>query len=257
MPNSFSSEGPENLVPRSELERATTSKVLWRLLPFLFLLYIVAYLDRINVGFAAIQMRTQLGFSDAVYGFGAGIFFAGYLIFQIPSNLILQRAGARRSISVLMMAWGLVSCCMLFVRTPVQFYTMRFLLGVAEAGFFPGVLFYMRSWFPASVRARTVAFFMTAAPLSGVIGGPISGALLGLNQKGGLAGWQWLFLIEGLPAIILGVTVFFVLVDTPKLASWLDDEERSWLTTTLEKESLASPGAPDKNSFSALLNPTV
>ena len=243
--------------PSSQLERATLSKILWRLLPFLFLLYIVAYLDRINVGFAALQMRSQLGFNDAVYGLGAGIFFAGYVVFQIPSNLILQRAGARRSISALMIVWGVISSCMLFVRTPHQFYIMRFLLGLAEAGFFPGVIFYMRGWFPASVRARAIAFFMTAAPLSGVIGGPLSGALLGLNQKGGLAGWQWLFLIEGLPAIILGVIVFFVFVDLPQLAAWLHEDERDWLRATLEQELVAQPAAQNKNSFSAFRNPYV
>jgi ACS family tartrate transporter-like MFS transporter len=241
----------------SQLERVTLSKVLWRLLPFLFLLYIVAYLDRINVGFAALQMRSQLGFNDAVYGLGAGMFFAGYVMFQVPINVVLQRAGARRSISALMILWGIISCSMLFVRTPSEFYVMRFLLGIAEAGFFPGVIFYMRAWFPVSVRARAIAIFMTAAPLSGVVGGPLSGALLGLNQKGGLAGWQWLFLIEALPAIILGVVVFFILADRPQFAGWLREEERSWLVATLERESLSQTAAPKQNPLAALVNPTV
>lgn len=257
MRSSFPVEGNPPASSSSQLERVTLSKILWRLLPFLFLLYIVAYIDRINVGFAALQMRGELGFNDAVYGLGAGIFFAGYLVFQIPSNLILQRVGARRSIAALMIVWGITSSSMLFVRTPSQFYTMRFLLGLAEAGFFPGVIFYMRSWFPASVRARTVAIFMTAGPLSGVIGGPISGALLGLNQKGGLAGWQWLFLIEGLPAIILGVVVLFTLVDRPQLANWLREDQRSWLIATLEREALPQLGVPNKNAFSAFWNPYV
>jgi MFS transporter, ACS family, tartrate transporter len=178
-------------------------------------------------------------------------------VFQIPSNLILQRVGARRSISVLMIVWGIISSSMLLVRTPFGFYTMRFLLGVAEAGFFPGVIFYMRGWFPASVRARAVALFMTAAPLSGVVGGPISGALLGLHQKAGLAGWQWLFLIEGLPAVLLGVVVFFFLVDRPQLASWLSEQERSWLIATLERESPPRVAAPNQNLLAAFSNPKV
>ena len=241
---------------RGDLERVTLSKILWRLLPFLFVLYIVAYLDRINVGFAALQMRTQLGFNDAVYGLGAGMFFAGYVMFQIPINVILQRIGARRSISGLMIVWGIISACMLFVQTPTQFYAMRFLLGVAEAGFFPGVIFYMRGWFPSSVRARAIALFMTAAPLSGVVGGPLSGALLNI-QKGGLAGWQWLFLIEALPAIVLGVLVFFVLVDRPQLATWLREDERSWLVNTLTRESPGQPIAVTGNPLAALKNPVV
>lgn len=243
--------------PPSVLERVTLSKILWRLLPFLFVLYIVAYLDRINVGFAALQMRTQLGFNDAVYGLGAGMFFAGYVMFQVPINVILQRIGARRSISGLMIIWGIISACMLFVRTPTQFYAMRFLLGVAEAGFFPGVIFYMRAWFPNSVRARAIALFMTAAPLSGVVGGPLSGALLGI-QKAGLAGWQWLFLIEGLPAIMLGVLVFLVLVDRPELAPWLREDERSWLVATLARESpQQQPATAKGNPLAALKNPVV
>src|ERR1700687_372891 len=241
----------------SDLERTTLSKILWRLLPFLFVLYIVAYLDRINVGFAALQMRTQLGFNDAVYGLGAGMFFAGYVAFQVPINVVLQRVGARRSISGLMIVWGIISACMLFVRTPTQFYAMRFLLGVAEAGFFPGVIFYMRGWFPSSVRARAIALFMTAAPLSGVVGGPLSGALLGI-QKAGLAGWQWLFLIEALPAIILGVLVLLVLVDRPQFAPWLREEERSWLVATLARESpQQQPITVKGNPLAALKNPVV
>jgi ACS family tartrate transporter-like MFS transporter len=240
----------------SDLELVTLSKILWRLLPFLFLLYIVAYLDRINVGFAALQMRTQLGFNDAVYGLGAGMFFAGYVMFQIPINVILQRLGARRSISGLMIVWGIISACMLFVRTPTEFYVMRFLLGVAEAGFFPGVIFYMRGWFPSSVRARAIALFMTAAPLSGVVGGPLSGALLAI-QKGGLAGWQWLFLIEALPAVVLGALVLVVLVDRPELATWLREDERSWLVATLARESPAQPATAKGNPLAALKNPIV
>jgi len=209
--------------------------LLWRLLPFLFLLYIVAFLDRINVGFAALEMQKQLALSDSVYGLAAGLFFLGYFFCQLPSNLVLAKVGARRWITVIMIAWGLISCCMALVRTPMQFYILRTLLGVAEAGFFPGMILYLRNWFPRSARARAVAWFMTANPLAGVIGGPISGALLGMHQLG-IAGWQWLFVVEGLPAILLAVVVFFTLKDMPGQASWLRPEEKSWLVATLQAE---------------------
>jgi ACS family tartrate transporter-like MFS transporter len=214
--------------------------LLWRLLPFLFLLYVVAYLDRINVGFAALQMRQELHFSDDVYGLGSGIFFAGYFVFQLPSNLALQRVGARRWIALLMIIWGCISASNMFISTPRGFYTLRFLLGAAEAGFFPGMILYFRSWFPADARARVVAMFMTAGPVSGIIGGPISGALLGLHQVRGLSGWQWLFLLEGLPAIALGVAAFFVIADRPESANWLSPEQRQWLATTLREEDRAA-----------------
>ncbi|MBI3494208.1 MAG: MFS transporter, partial [Acidobacteria bacterium] len=180
-----------------------------RLIPFLFLLYIVAYLDRINVGFAALQMNQALGFSAATYGFGAGIFFLSYVLFEIPSNVILARVGARLWIARIMITWGLVSSGMMFVRGVPGFYTLRFLLGLAEAGFFPGIIFYFTRWFPARERARTIATFMTATLTAGVIGAPISGALLSIHAAG-LAGWQWLFLPEGVPAVALGVVVLFV-----------------------------------------------
>ncbi len=204
-------------------------------MPFLFLLYIIAYLDRINVSFAILQMREQLHLSDRVYGNAAGVFFLGYLLFQVPSNLVLQKVGVRRWICGLMVTWGLISCSMIFIRGPYSFYTLRFLLGAAEAGFFPGIILYMRCWFPANARARAVAWFMMANPLAGVIGSPISGALMGL-RGGGLVGWQWLFLIEGIPAIFFGVMVLWVLVDRPEEASWLADAQRNWLVATLERE---------------------
>jgi ACS family tartrate transporter-like MFS transporter len=213
-----------------------------RLVTFLFLLYIVAYLDRINLGFAALQMQQQLGFTDAVYGFGAGVFFAGYFLFQVPSNLVLERVGARRWIAVLMILWGIISASMALVTSVRSFYTLRFLLGAAEAGFFPGVILYLRNWFPAQARARTVARFMTAAPLSGVIGGPLSGALLGLHHAG-LAGWQWMFLLEGIPAIVLGAIVWAYLVDRPALAHWLSEQQREWLQQTLLAEANATTEA--------------
>jgi ACS family tartrate transporter-like MFS transporter len=207
-----------------------------RLLPFLFLLYIVAYLDRINVGFAALQMQGQLGFTDAVYGLGAGMFFAGYFFFQIPSNVVLAHVGARRWIALLLLAWGIISASMMFISGTRSFYTLRFMLGVTEAGFFPGMIFYLRNWFPSAARARTVAIFMTASPMAGVLGGPISGALLNLNHTGGLSGWQWMFLLEAAPAIVLSAVVLSYLTEKPDDARWLTPDERAWLTATLDAE---------------------
>lgn len=227
-------------VDSSNLETQVVAKLTWRLMPFLFLLYIVAYLDRINVGFAALQMQQELNFNDAVYGLGAGMFFAGYFFFQVPSNLALQRIGARRWIATLMITWGLISAAMALTRTPRSFYVLRFLLGSAEAGFFPGVILYLKTWFPAAARARTVARFMTASPLSGVIGGPISGLLLSLHGKGALSGWQWLFLIEGLPAVLLGMSVLWFLTNRPQDAKWLTLSQRDWLLQTLRNEEQAA-----------------
>jgi len=186
-----------------------------------------------------------------VYGLGAGIFFVGYFFFQLPSNLILYKIGPRRWIAVLMVAWGIVSSCMMLVTTARSFYLLRFLLGIAEAGFFPGVILYMKSWFPIGVRARASAMFLTAGPLSGIIGGPISGALLRLDTLHGLAGWQWLFLIEGLPAILLGVIVFFTLADNLHQAGWLTAEQKEWLAETLRKEDAEVEGGVKMNAFSA------
>jgi ACS family tartrate transporter-like MFS transporter len=180
-----------------------------------------------------------------MYGLGAGMFFAGYLLFQVPSNLVLHRVGARRWIAMLMIVWGVISSSMAMVETPRGFYILRFLLGSAEAGFFPGMILYLKSWFPETARARAVALFMTAGPLSGVLGGPLSGALLGLHHRGGLAGWQWLFLLEGLPAVFLGAVVYFQLADGPSEAPWLRKEERSWLIRTLEDEKAASSPVDD------------
>jgi len=226
-------------------------------MPLLLLLYVVAYLDRINVGFAALQMQTQLHFSDAVYGLGAGIFFAGYFFFQLPSNLMLQRVGPRRWISLLMISWGIVSVSMMFVASVRSFYTLRFLLGVTEAGFFPGVILYMKSWFPAAVRARTAATFLTAGPISGIIGGPISGWLLGMDKLHGLAGWQWLFLIEGLPAVLLGAIVYFAVEDRPESARWLSEEQRKWLLDTLRAEDAETLPGEKVSTFSAFALPSV
>ena len=225
-----------NRTSNHDVQRTTISRLTLRLVPFLFLLYVVAYMDRINVGFAKLQMQGQLRFSEEVFGLAFAMFFAGYFFFQVPSNLALARVGARRWIALLMVLWGLVSSSMIFVSTPRSFYVLRFLLGAAEAGFFPGVVLYLKDWFPATARARTVAWFMTAGPISGMIGGPISGALLGLHVHGGFAGWQWLFLLEGLPAIILGGVVLWVLPDTPREVRWISTEQCTWLTETLDAE---------------------
>ena len=239
---------------QTEVESKVIRKLTWRLVPFLFLLYVVAYLDRINVSFAALQMQHELHFNDAVYGFGAGLFFVGYFCFQVPSNLVLQRVGARRWIASLMIVWGFVSTAMLLVRTVSGFYGLRFLLGAAEAGFFPGVILYLRNGFPDSARARTIARFMTAAPIAGVIGSPMSGALLNLHQRWGLSGWQWLFLMEGLPAILLGGVVWIYLTDRVQDAPWLDDRERIWLFDALEPKTNADGDSARTSTFEALLD---
>ena len=229
---------------------------MWRLMPFLFLLYIVAYLDRINVSFAFLQMRGELGLSDRAYGRAAGMFFAGYFFFQLPSNLVLEKFGVRKWISGLMIVWGVISCLMIFIRGPISFYGMRFLLGAAEAGFFPGMILYMKRWFPANARARAVAWFMTANPLAGIVGSPISGALLGLSGKG-LSGWQWMFLMEGVPAILLGASVFWALSDSPREASWLKGEEREWLLERLALEQQAESSLKKENLWQVLISPRV
>src|SRR6059058_4326638 len=222
--------------PTEELSAVTLRKITWRLIPFLFLLYTIAWLDRVNVGFAALEMTADLGFSSVTFGFGSGIFFLGYCLFEIPSNIILERVGARLWISRIMVTWGLISAGLMFVRTPAAFYLLRFLLGVAEAGFFPGVIYYLSLWYPAAHRARAIAAFMTAVPVTGLIGSPLSGALLDLDGIYGLAGWQWLFLLEGLPAIVLGASVIFYLDERPETTQWLAPEERDWLVDTLAAE---------------------
>jgi MFS transporter, ACS family, tartrate transporter len=226
---------------------ATTStavaKARRRLIPFLFLLYVVSYLDRINVGFAALQMNEALGFSDRVYSLGAGIFFLSYTLLEIPSNVILARVGARRWIARIMISWGLVSAGMMFVRSATAFYILRFALGAAEAGFFPGIIYCLTRWFPSRDRARAIASFMTAVVIAGIVGGPLSGALLSLDGVKGLAGWQWLFLVEGLPAVVLGFVVLRALPEQPSEARWLTPQEQVALTTELEEEAAIQGGA--------------
>lgn len=210
------------------------AKITWRILPLLFLCYIVSYLDRVNVGFAKLEMLSDLKFSEAVYGLGAGVFFIGYFLFEVPSNLILHRVGARRWIARIMITWGLLSAAMMFVATPGMFYTMRFLLGLAEAGFFPGMILYLTYWYPAARRGRITALFMTAVPLAGVIGSPLSGLILErLTGVNGLAGWQWMFLLEGIPSVLVGLIVLFVLEDNIQHAKWLTDDEKCLLARNL------------------------
>jgi ACS family tartrate transporter-like MFS transporter len=239
----------------NDLATATLRKISQRLIPFLFLLYVIAWLDRVNVGFAALQMNSDLKFSSAAFGLGSGIFFAGYCLFEVPSNIILERVGARLWIARIMVSWGLISAGMMFVRTPVMFCVLRFLLGVAEAGFFPGVVYYLSLWYPVRQRARAIAGFMAAIPVTGLIGGPLSGALLGLDGYCGLKGWQWLFLVEGLPAVILGIVAAFYLTDRPELASWLRADERAWLISELTRERQTCPA--QHLILEALTNGTV
>jgi len=218
-------------------EEATYRKVTWRLLPLLFLCYVLAYLDRVNVGFAKLQMQTALGFSDTVYGIGAGVFFIGYFLFEVPSNLILERVGARIWIARIMVLWGILSAATMFVTGETTFYALRFALGVAEAGFFPGIILYLTYWYTRKHRARMVAGFMTAITLSGVIGGPVSGWILAsFSGTAGLAGWQWLYLLEGLPSVVVGILVLWLLDDGPAKAKWLTEGERELLAGRLREE---------------------
>ena len=232
-------------------------KVVRRLIPFLFICYIVNYIDRINVGYAALEMKTDLGFSDAAYGLGASMFFVGYVLFEIPSNLIMERVGARLWIARIMISWGAISSCMMFVTTAGEFYIMRFLLGAAEAGFFPGTILYLTHWIPAKERARAVALFLTSTALSGVVGGPLSGMLLRLSGIHGLAGWQWLFLIEGIPAVILGMTTLAYLNDRPEQARWLAADEREWLARVMREEQDEKQERHGYTLFTALIHPKV
>ncbi len=218
-------------------ERRAYRRVTWRLLPFLFLCYVVAYLDRVNVGFAKLQMLAELGMSETAYGLGAGIFFIGYFLFEVPSNLILHRTGARVWIARIMITWGLLSAATMFVTSANAFYAIRFALGVAEAGFFPGIILYLTQWYPGSMRARIVALFMTAVAVSGVVGGPLSGwILVSLAGVNGWAGWQWLFLLEGLPSVVMGIAVFFYLDDRIQSARWLSEAEQAMLQRNIDAE---------------------
>ena len=229
------------------------AKCAWRLIPFMMLLFVVNYLDRVNVGFAALTLNKQLGFTPSIFGFGAGIFFAGYALCQVPVNLIIERMGATRSVFCIMALWGLVSASTALVKGPTGFYVLRFLLGVAEAGFFPGMVLYLTLWFPRSYRARFTSMFTTAIPLASIIGGPLSGIILGMNGIGGLHGWQWLFLIEGLPAVFLAFAVLKWLPNGPGAAAWLSPREKELVLSSVKREDAAS----ERNLWAALRNPRL
>jgi ACS family tartrate transporter-like MFS transporter len=219
--------------------RRTLTRTAWRILPLVGLGYGVSFMDRVNIGFAALQMNRDLHFNASIYGLGAGLFFLSYAAFETPSNLLLVRIGPRRWLARIMITWGLLSAAMMFVRTPAEFYGVRLLLGFAEAGFFPGVVYYLGQWFPASHRARAISRFYVAAPLSTVVMGAFAGSLLGLQGRLGLAGWQWLFLVEGAPAVVLALVFLRFLPDSPRQASWLEPAERDWLVARLATEAAA------------------
>jgi len=243
-------------VPTDE-GRATIARVVRRLIPFIFLCYVIAYIDRVNIGFAATELQRDLGLSDAAYGLGGGLFFLGYCLFEIPSNLILERVGARVWIARILIGWGLVSMGMMFVVGQWSFYVMRVLLGVAEAGFFPGIVLYLTYWIPAAERARSGALFMTAAPIAVVLGAPVSETLLALDGRLGLAGWQWLFLVEGLPAVILGIIALRFLTDRPEQAEWLAPRQREWLSLVMARERAERAAHHAGSEIRALLSGRV
>ena len=241
----------------SDVARRTMARVRRRLIPFLATMYFVAYLDRVNVGFAALQMNAALGLSSQVFGTGAGIFFLGYFLFEVPSNFALARVGARIWIARIAILWGIVSVSMLLISGPRSFYAMRFLLGAAEAGFFPGIVLYFTFWFPAPERAKALAQFSTASMAAGIFGAPLSGALLSLRGVAGLDGWQWLFLIEGVPAIVLGGVALWYLTDGPAHAHWLADDERRWLIEAIRRDRELTAGRPAHTLLAGLTNLTV
>jgi len=242
----------------SDIERRTMTKVTWRLIPFLCACFMAAFLDRVNVGFAKVQMIADLHFSNAIYGLGAGIFFIGYFLFEVPSNLILARVGARIWIARIMVVWGIISFCMMFVSNARHFYALRFLLGAAEAGFFPGIILYLTYWFPNVYRSRTIAVFMTSAVMASVIGSPVSGWLLqAMDQALGLRGWKWLFIVEAVPSLVLGITVFLILPKTPRDAKWLSPEELDWHETRMQAERKEIDAAHGLTLFRALTDPRV
>jgi ACS family tartrate transporter-like MFS transporter len=218
------------------LEKQVIRRITWRIVPFLTLLYLVAFLDRINVGFAALTMNRDIGLTSQMFGFGAGVFFFGYFLFEVPSTIILHHVGARFWIGRVLITWGIASLGMAFTRGPLSFYVLRFLLGLAEAGFFPGIILYLGYWFPVRYRSAVIALFMAAAPIAGVFGSPISGALLSMHGVLGLKGWQWLFLMEGAPAVLLGFVTMVFLPDKPEKATWLADDERTWLVNAMQSE---------------------
>jgi len=242
---------------QSAIETSTIQAISWRGVPFLILAYFFSYLDRVNLGFAALTMNEELKFSPVVFSIGAGIFFFGYFLFEVPSNIILHKVGASRWIARIMVTWGIISALMAMVSGSTSFYILRFLLGVAEAGFFPGIILYLTYWYPAQYRARILAGFAIAVPVSTVIGAPISGFLLGLDGVAGLKGWQWLFILEGIPSILLGIVSWFYLTDRPSAATWLSAEQKQWLAGRLASEEAAKGGAEHMTIGEALTSPRV
>jgi MFS transporter, ACS family, tartrate transporter len=241
----------------SDIETSTIRTISWRLIPFLVLAYFFSYLDRVNLGFAALTMNADLKFSPLVFAWGAGIFFIGYFIFEVPSNLALEKFGASRWIARIMVTWGIISAAMASVSGELSFYILRFLLGVAEAGFFPGIILYLTYWYPAEYRGRFLAAFAIAVPVSTVIGAPISGLLLGLDGMMGLRGWQWLFIIEGIPSVLLGIVTWFYLTDRPEKADWLTADQKTWLSARLQAEIATKRAARHLTLGEALSSPKV
>ena len=256
-PKSDPPPGKQNVDPvllqTKDLESATMRTVAWRLVPFLCLIYVVAFIDRINIGFAALTMSKDLGLTPAMFGLGAGIFFIGYFLFEVPSNLILHRVGARRWIARVMITWGIISTCFTLIHGAVAFYVLRFLLGVAEAGFFPGIILYLSFWFPKRWRGQVTAGFMAAIPVASFIAGPLSGVLLQMNGIAGFKGWQWMFIVEGVPSVILGLVVLKFLTDTPAKATWLKAEQRDWLV----KEMAGEAGPAEHHSLKEVLGTLI
>ena len=240
-----------------DIGKSAMNKAFWRILPLILIAYLFAYMDRVNVSFAAASMNEDLAFSATVYSLGGGLFFLGYALFEIPSNLMLVRYGARKWIARIMITWGLLSAAMMFVQTPLQFYVLRFLLGVAEAGFYPGVIFYFASWFPPCHRSRAVSRFFIASPLASVAMGAMSGSLLALDGNAGLHGWQWLFLVQGLPTVLFGLVVLRYLPDAPATASWLTQPEKDWIAHELAKEQARIGEPAGHNVLAAFRNPRV
>lgn len=238
----------------TDVARLTMRRVGLRLLPLLFVLFVCNYIDRTNIAMAKLQMNRDLGFTETAYALGASIFFIGYILFEVPSNLVLARVGARRWIARIMISWGLVAAAMMFVRSPLHFYILRVLLGITEAGFFPGIVFYLRQWFPAAQRARSLARFMIAMALAGTIGNPLGGWLLGFDGRFGLRGWQWLFLVEGALSVLLGFAVLAFLADQPEHVRWLSREQRDWLVDRLARDEDASLAPHDLSALRALVH---
>ncbi|QGZ65423.1 MFS transporter [Paraburkholderia acidisoli] len=239
------------------LEKRTMSKVTRRLMPFLILLYFFAFLDRVNVGFAALTMNKDIGLTASLFGWGAGIFFIGYFLFEVPSNLALEKAGARIWLARIMMTWGVVSACGAFVKGPTSFMALRFILGAAEAGFFPGVILYLTFWFPSRYRAQVVGLFMLANPVSTALGSVVSGFILRMDGLFGMAGWQWLFILEGLPSVVMGCITLRYLSDSPAKAAWLDSAERNWLDTQIRAETAERARRHKMTLAQTLANPHV